>query len=58
MIDREQAIKPFNKIPQGAPFWKYNVKDDVITASVKSFNFSKIMESSQSGKKYKPKKSL
>ena len=52
MVTREQAIKPFNKIPQGAPFWKYNVKDDVTTTSVKSFNFSKLMDSSQSGKKY------
>jgi len=33
-------MKPFLKIPEGAPFWKYNVKDAVICAPVKTNKFS------------------
>ena len=39
-MSREQAGKPYEKIPEGAPFWKYNVKDAVIVAPVKSYTFS------------------
>ena len=39
-VTREQAMKPFLKIPEGAPFWKYNVKDEVITVPVKSYTIS------------------
>ena len=34
-------MKPYLKVPEGAPFWKYNVKDEVVTAPVKSYNFSR-----------------
>ena len=40
VLSRERAGKPFERIPEGAPFWKYNVKDAVITAPVKSYTFS------------------
>ena len=39
-MSREQAAKPFLKIPEGAPFWKYNVKDEVISAPVKTHKIS------------------
>lgn len=39
-------MKPFVKVGEGAPFWKYNVKDEVITASIRSFNFSRNLETS------------
>lgn len=40
ILSREKAIKPFLRIPEGAPFWKYTVKDDVITVPVKVSKFS------------------
>ena len=43
-LTREQAMKPYLQIPEGAPFWKYNVKDDVVTVPIKSYNFSKNSE--------------
>ena len=46
IVTREQAMKPFVKVGEGAPFWKYNVKDEVITASIRSFNFSRNLETS------------
>ena len=39
-VNREQAMKPFLKIPEGAPFWKYNVKDEVVTVPVKTYTIS------------------
>ena len=39
-------MKPFLQIPEGAPFWKYNVKDEVVSAPVKAYNFSKNPENS------------
>ena len=39
-LSREKAMKPFLKIPEGASFWKYHVKDDVITVPVKVSKFS------------------
>ena len=40
VLSREAANKPFIKEPQGAPFWKYNVKDDVIVKPVISYKIS------------------
>ena len=40
VLSREKASKPYEKVPEGAPFWKYNVKDAVIIAPVKSYKFS------------------
>lgn len=39
-ISRDAAMKQYLKIPEGAPFWKYTVKDDVVKAPVKSFTIS------------------
>ena len=39
-LSREAANKPFIKEPQGAPFWKYNVKDDIISVPIKSHKIS------------------
>ena len=33
-ISREKAMQPFYNVPEGAPFWKYYVKDALITKSV------------------------
>ena len=41
VLSREKAAAPFKKEPEGAPFWKYNVKDAVINKPVKSYKFSK-----------------
>ena len=40
-MNREKAMKPFMKVGEGAPFWKYNVKDEVITAPIKTYQFSR-----------------
>ena len=40
VVSREQAAKGYLKIPEGAPFWKYNVKDEVITAPVRTHKIS------------------
>ena len=39
-LDRDKAMQRFLKIPEGAPFWKYNVKDEVVTAPVKAYKIS------------------
>ena len=41
-------MKPFLKIPEGAPFWKYNVKDEVITVPVKTYTISENPEAGHS----------
>ena len=40
VLSREKAAAPYKKEPEGAPFWKYNVKDAVIGKPVKSYKFS------------------
>jgi hypothetical protein len=34
ILSREKAMKPFILEPEGAPFWKYNVKDEIISRPV------------------------
>ena len=33
-------MKPLIKVPEGAPFWKYTVKDDVITRPIISYKIN------------------
>ena len=40
VLSREKAMQPLTKVPEGAPFWKYYVKDAVITKPVKSYSIS------------------
>lgn len=35
--------------PEGAPFWKYNVKDEVITVPIKTYKISQNPESGHVG---------
>ena len=39
-VSREQATKLITKEPEGAPFWKYHVKDSVVSVPARSFKFS------------------
>ena len=48
-MSREQAQKILLKQPEGAPFWKYNVKDEVITAPIKSYKISENPEAGHVG---------
>ena len=46
VLSREKAMQPLIKVPEGAPFWKYYVKDAVITKPVKSYSISQNPENS------------
>ena len=46
VLSREKAMQPLTKVPEGAPFWKYYVKDAVITKPVKSYSISQNPENS------------
>ena len=48
VLSREKANKPYEKVPEGAPFWKYNVKDAVISVPVKSYKFSQNLDDGHS----------
>ena len=40
VLSREKAMKPFIYMSEGAPFWKYNVKDNITSKPVKTYKIS------------------
>lgn len=40
LVSRDQAMKSYVFLPEGAPFWKYTVKDSAVKAPVKGYKIS------------------
>ena len=55
VISREKAMEQLIKVPEGAPFWKYYVRDAVLSKPVRSYSISQNPENSHTYTAPQPK---